>query len=104
MDILDIFIFLSSEDGKGEFEAPGRGRGRFFIENPKRGGSPRRRKGVGLGEGPGGCLGELGGGAKYFFFGAEFPPRRGLSNRPSFLGSKHLRSRESRDVRHSQEF
>ena len=50
---------------------PGRGGGvRFFIENPRRGGvsrrvGPRGREGV--------CseLGNWGGGAKYFLFGAE---------------------------------
>ena len=30
-------FFLCSGEGKGESEAPGRGGGRFFIENPRRG-------------------------------------------------------------------
>ena len=55
------FLFLRLGEGKGESKAPGRGGGRFFIENPKRGGgeSPRRRGGEG--EGPGGCLWGIGG-------------------------------------------
>ena len=52
--------------GKGESEPAGAGGDRIFIENPRRGGLPRRGDGA---EGPGGCLGNLGGGGKYCFSG-----------------------------------
>ena len=69
-DVSDIFIFFfGSGRGKGESEAAGRGGGRIFIENPRRGGgSP----GGGT-EGPGGVCSELGiflgGGLNIFFRG-----------------------------------
>ena len=64
-----FFLFLSGE-GKGESEAPGRGGGSVFIENPRRG----SRKRGGGGEWPV-SAGNLGGGAKYFFFGPETPAK-----------------------------
>ena len=45
-DVSDIFYFFCSGTGKGESEGAGRG-GRFFIENPTRGGVSRRGRGVG---------------------------------------------------------
>ena len=50
-----FFIFFCSGRGKGEFEAPGGGGGRFLIENPAQGGVCFEE-----GEGPGGVCGELG--------------------------------------------
>ena len=71
VDVSDIFYFFCSGRRKGESEAPGvGGGGRFFIENPRRGGAPE-------GEGPRGregvCseLGNGGGGGQNIFFGAE---------------------------------
>ena len=71
MDVSDILYFSCSGE-KGESEAPGKGGGSVFIENPRRGGG-------GFQEGEGssgreGVCGELGnffwgGGAKYFFSG-----------------------------------
>ena len=71
-----FFIFFSRRGRvKGESEAPGGGRVRFFLffENPRRGGVP----GGGGAKGPGGCLrriGEFGG--KIFFWGPKRPPRQ----------------------------
>ena len=66
-----FFIFFPLGEGKGESEAPGRGGGRCFIENPRRGGSPTR--------GGGGAgrvsAGNLGGGGLNTFFGAEMPTK-----------------------------
>ena len=65
MDVSDIFYFLlRSGRGKGESEAPG---GELKIPGG-------RSPGLGRAEGPGGCLrriGQLEGGANFFFFGAE---------------------------------
>ena len=74
VDVSDIFYFFLLGEGEGGVRGAGRrggggGRGRFFIENSTRGGSPggggpRGREGV--------CskLGNWGeGGAKYFFRG-----------------------------------
>ena len=36
VDVSDIFNFFLLGRAKGESEAPGRGRDRFFIENPRR--------------------------------------------------------------------
>ena len=76
MDVSDIFYFFCPGEGKEESEAPGEGGVRFFIENPRRGGVSRAGGG-GQGRGAGrvfaGNLG--GGGAKYFFFGAEIPTK-----------------------------
>ena len=48
-----IFFFFSAPGrGRGESGATGREGGRFFIENPRRGGGSRKRGW----EGPGGCL------------------------------------------------
>ena len=67
MDVSDIFIFFCSGKGKGESGAAGRG-GSVCIENPRRGGGVQG----GAGRVSAGNLGELGGGgAKFFFFGAE---------------------------------
>ena len=74
VDVSDIFYFFCS--GKGESEAPGRGRGSvFLLKIPgERGGGPPRRGGGGLpgeGGGPRGLEGVCtefgGGGARYFF-------------------------------------
>ena len=45
------------------------------MENPRRGGGSSRRGGL---RGPGGCLRGIwvGAGAKFFFSGPKFPPRR----------------------------
>ena len=66
MDVSNIFL-----GGGEESQAPGRGGGRFFIEDPRRegggGGFSHER---GEGEGPGGRLrGIWGGGANIFFRG-----------------------------------
>ena len=54
-DVSDIFyFFLCSGTGKGESEGAGR-EGRFFIENPTRGGGS-----LGGAEGSGGCLRRIG--------------------------------------------
>ena len=54
MDVSDIFYFFLLGGGEGGAEAPGRGGGTIFTENPRRGVS---RPGWGGGaEGPGGCL------------------------------------------------
>ena len=65
-------IFFCSGRRKGESEAPGGGGGsRFLIENPRRGGLQEGRGG-GAGRVSAANFWELGGGgAKYFFFGAE---------------------------------
>ena len=58
IDVSDIFLFYSGE-GKGESEAPRRGGFGLFLKIPGGGG----RRGVwqeGGGEGPGGCLREIG--------------------------------------------
>ena len=53
-------------------DAPGEEGGRFFIENPRGGGSPGRVRAGG--EGLGGRLrGIWGRGAKHFFSGPKFP-------------------------------
>ena len=69
-----FFVFCSGE-GKGESEGPGGGGGgQFFMESPRRGGSPRL-VGVG-GRGAGRVFeGIWGGGPKYLFFGAEIPTK-----------------------------
>ena len=74
-----FFIFFCLGEGwKGESEAPGRGGGRFSVENPRGGGGSSYERG-GSGEGPGGCLRFFfffggGGEAKYFCSGPKFPP------------------------------
>ena len=78
VDVSDIFNFFCSGEGKGESGATGREGGRFFfLKIP--GGGGVIQEGVGVGEGTGrvsaGNLGELGGGAKYFFSGPKCPPR-----------------------------
>ena len=59
VDVSDIFIFLESG-------ATGRGGVGFFIENPRRGGSPKEGGGEGR---EGVCEKIRGGGAKYFLGG-----------------------------------
>ena len=58
----------------GEPEAPGRGGGRFFIENPTRGGGGSPRGGGRGGEGLEGVCGEFRGvgGLNNFFRGRNF--------------------------------
>ena len=77
VDVSDIFCFFScSGRGKGEFEAPGREGVRFLIENPRRGVS-RRERVQGAGRVSAANLGFLGGGgAKYFFSGAEMSTKK----------------------------
>ena len=58
VDVSDIFYFFCS--GEGESEVPGRGVDQFSIENPKGGGSPKRRSGGPRGRE--GICGEFGGG------------------------------------------
>ena len=78
MDVSDLFfIFPLGGGGKRGFRGARRGGGGpFFIENPRRGGCfPGGAKWPGL------CLrriGEFGGGAKYFFFGAETSTKIGI--------------------------
>ena len=59
MDVSDIFYFFLLGGGKGESEAPGGGWGRFYMENPTRGGG-----GVSgwVGAGGGGCFRGIWGG------------------------------------------
>ena len=71
-----FLIFSARGEGKGEFEAPGGGGGRIFIENPRRGGSPGRGGEGGRGAGRVSARNSGGGGAKYFFSGPKRPPRR----------------------------
>ena len=61
MDVSDIFYFFRTGEGKEESEAPGRGGGAVFIENPKRGGGLQGGRGRGA-SGLGGVCGEWGGG------------------------------------------
>ena len=66
VDVLNIFYFFCSGEGKGEFEAPGGGE-QFFIENPRRGGL--RQVGA-EGRGAGRVFaGNFGGGLNIFFRG-----------------------------------
>ena len=70
-----FFIFFCLGEGKGESEAPGAGGGGDIVLKIPGGGGGLPggwRRG---GEGPGGCLRGIGGGAKYFFSGPKFPPR-----------------------------
>ena len=73
VDVSDIFYFFCLGKGQGEPKGPGGGAGTISHGRSQEvGGLPG-----GWGRGPGGCLGEfLGGGAKYFFSGPKFPPRR----------------------------
>ena len=59
--------------GKGETEAPGGGEGGliFYLKSQEGGGVLSEGKGPRGREGVCGKLGIFGGGAKYFFFGAE---------------------------------
>ena len=60
VDVSDIFYFFLLGGGEGGVRGAGKGRGRIFIENPRRGGLPG---GWGpRGEGPGGCLRGIWGG------------------------------------------
>ena len=87
MDVSDFFYFFRTGEVKEESEAPGRGEGRIFIENPKKGGLPDGGGPKGLG----GVCGELGGrGAKYFFFGAEMPTKFLHSGKPPPVSVKFL--------------
>ena len=43
MDVSDVFYFFCSREGKGESGATRRAGGRFFIENPRRGGVSEER-------------------------------------------------------------
>ena len=72
VDISDMFYFSARGSGKG-VRGAGRGRGDdFLLKIPGGGGVPG---GWGRGgEGLGGCLRVIGGGAKYFFSGPKFPP------------------------------
>ena len=54
--VSDIFYFFVLGEGEGGVRSAGREGGRFFLENPMRGGSP----GGGGAEGPGGCLRRIG--------------------------------------------
>ena len=67
VDVSDIFYFFCSGEGKGAGRG---GEGRFFIENPRRGGGLPGgwRRGGGGGEVPGGCLRGMGGGGLNIFF------------------------------------
>ena len=73
MDVSDIFYFFRSGEVKEESEATGRGEGRIFIENPKKGGLPgggggRRAWRVFVGNWGGGEL-------NIFLSGPKCPPR-----------------------------
>ena len=71
-----IFLIFFSARGSGKGSPRSwEGGGRFFIENPRRVGVSRAGGGGGRGAGRvfAGNLG--GGGAKYFFFGAEIPTK-----------------------------
>ena len=65
-----IFFFRSGR-GMGEFEAPGRGGGRFLLKSPGRGGgiSLARVGGGGGAEGREGVCGNFGGELNFFFRG-----------------------------------
>ena len=69
VDVSDIFIFFLLGGGERGVRGAGRGGGRFFIENPRRGGLPGGwgRGARGAGRVFAGNVG--GGGAKYFFSG-----------------------------------
>ena len=68
LDVSDITYFFFSGEGKWESEAPGKGRGLFFLENHMRGSVPGERGG---GRGAGRVsAGRRGGGeAKYVYRG-----------------------------------
>ena len=71
VDVSDIFIFFCSGSGKGESEAQGREGWDFLLKIPGGGGSSGE-EGLRCREGVCGELGNFeGGGAKYFFLGAE---------------------------------
>ena len=65
MDVSDIFYFFCSGKGKGSPSARREGRGRFFIEHPRRGGLPGEGAGA---EGLEGVWRDFGGEEGYFFF------------------------------------
>ena len=68
VDISDIFIFSARGRGKG---SPRRREGvgdDFFVENPRRGGSPRRAGGRGARAARRVCAGNVGGGGQNNFF------------------------------------
>ena len=65
-----FLLFLCSGEGKGESEEPGGGGGDYLLKIPGRGVLPG-----GWVRGGEGVCGDLGGGAKFFFFsGPKFPP------------------------------
>ena len=71
--IFFIFFLLGGGEGGSRRRKGGEG-GRVFIENPRRGDQPgegRGNRGAGRVS-----VGNWGGGAKYFFSGPKFPPRR----------------------------
>ena len=70
-----FFIFSAQGRGKGS-EGPGGRGGRFFMENPRRGGGSPRRVGAG-GRGSRRVFEGifLGGGVLNIFFGAEIPTK-----------------------------
>ena len=68
-----FFFFFGSGEGKGEYGTTGRGVSVFLLKIPGGGGVLQERGG---GQGAGRSAGNLGGGAKYFFFGAEMPTKK----------------------------
>ena len=75
MDVSDIFYFFCLGEGKGESGATGRGGGSVFLLKIPEGGGASPTRGGGR-DGVGRVFaGNWGGGAKYFFFGAEMPAK-----------------------------
>ena len=68
VDVSDIFYFFLLGEGEGGVRGARKGGGRFFIENPTRGGLSRRGRGR---EGVCGEFGNSGGGGQNIFFRAR---------------------------------
>ena len=69
-----LIFFSARGEGKGESEAPGRGR-TVSIEKPRKGG---RGTGGGWGGVEKGVWGDWGGGGLIFFSGSKLPPSQGV--------------------------
>ena len=76
MDVSDFVFFFSRGGERGSLRRREGGGDRFFIENPRRAGGSPAQEGPRGRESVCGELGNLGGGAKYFFSGPKCPPRQ----------------------------